>query len=48
MDAALKHDDVLDLMTELRAQENNPEDDARIGRLKTRDDACALLLKVSA
>lgn len=45
MDAALQDDALLDLVSELRAQENNPEDDARIGRLKTRDDACALLLK---
>lgn len=46
MDAALKQEDLLDLIQDLRAQETNPQDDARIGRLKTRDDACALLLKV--
>jgi len=45
MDAALKDEDLLDLMGELRAQETNPDDDARLGRLKMRDDACALLLR---
>jgi hypothetical protein len=33
------------LMAELRAQEASPEDDARIGRFKTSDDATALLLE---
>jgi hypothetical protein len=33
------------LLTELRAQEASPEDDARIGRFKTSDDATALLLE---
>jgi len=46
MDAALEDDALLDLVGELRAQETNPEDDVRIGRLKTSDDACALLLRV--
>lgn len=45
MDAAMKDEDLLDLMGELRAQETNPDDDARLGRLKMRDDACALLLR---
>lgn len=34
------------LMTELRGMEAEPEDDARIGRIKTSDDATALLLEV--
>lgn len=46
MDAALKDDALLDLVGELRAQETNPDDDVRLGRLKTSDDACALLLRV--
>jgi hypothetical protein len=33
------------LLAELRAQEASPEDDARIGRFKTSDDATALLLE---
>lgn len=33
------------LLSELRAQEASPEDDARIGRFKTSDDATALLLE---
>jgi alpha-beta hydrolase superfamily lysophospholipase len=33
------------LMTDLRAQEASPEDDAKIGRFKTSDDATALLLE---
>ncbi len=33
------------LLSELRAQEVSPEDDARIGRFKTSDDATALLLE---
>ena len=34
------------LMQELRALEANPEDDAKVGRFKTSDDATALLLEV--
>jgi hypothetical protein len=33
------------LLSELRAQEASPEDDAKIGRFKTSDDATALLLE---
>jgi hypothetical protein len=33
------------LLSELRAQEASPADDARIGRFKTSDDATALLLE---
>jgi hypothetical protein len=33
------------LLAELRAQEASPEDDAKIGRFKTSDDATALLLE---
>jgi hypothetical protein len=35
-----------DLMRELRDMESSPEDDARIGRFKTSDDATALLIEV--
>jgi len=34
------------LMAELRGMEASPEDDARIGRFKTSDDATALLIEV--
>ncbi|HEV7694615.1 MAG TPA: protein phosphatase 2C domain-containing protein [Hyphomonadaceae bacterium] len=34
------------LMQELRGLESNPEDDAKVGRFKTSDDATALLLEV--
>ena len=34
------------LMNELRALESNPEDDVKIGRFKTSDDATALLIEV--
>jgi hypothetical protein len=34
------------LMNELRGMEASPEDDAKIGRFKTSDDATALLLEV--
>lgn len=34
------------LLSELRAQEASPEDDAKIGRFKTSDDATALLLEI--
>jgi hypothetical protein len=34
------------LMRELRDMEASPEDDAKIGRFKTSDDATALLLEV--
>jgi hypothetical protein len=33
------------LMRELREMEASPEDDARIGRFKTSDDATALLVE---
>lgn len=35
-----------ELMRELRGMESSPEDDAKIGRFKTSDDATALLLEV--
>ena len=35
-----------ELMRELRDMESSPEDDAKIGRFKTSDDATALLLEV--
>jgi hypothetical protein len=34
------------LLAELRAQEASPEDDAKIGRFKTSDDATALLIEI--
>jgi Protein phosphatase 2C len=34
------------LMSELRGMESSPEDDAKIGRFKTSDDATALLIEV--
>ena len=34
------------LMSELRGMEASPEDDAKIGRFKTSDDATALLIEV--
>ena len=34
------------LMQELRGLESNPADDAKLGRIKTSDDATALLLEV--
>lgn len=47
MDRALEDDSLPDLAAQLRAAEQNPEDDARIGRLKTSDDACAVLVEIS-
>ena len=35
-----------ELMRELRSLEASPEDDAKIGRFKTSDDATALLLEI--
>ncbi|GJL96324.1 MAG: hypothetical protein DHS20C06_01410 [Hyphobacterium sp.] len=47
MDRAIEEDSLPDLAAQLRAAEQNPEDDARIGRLKTSDDACAVLMEIS-
>jgi serine/threonine protein phosphatase PrpC len=47
MDRALEDDALPDLIAQLRASEQNPEDDIRLGRLKTSDDACAVLVEIS-
>ena len=47
MDRALEGDALPDLTVQLRAAEQNPEDDVRMGRLKTSDDACAVLVEIS-
>lgn len=47
MDRALEDDALPELMAQLRAAEQNPEDDVRMGRLKTLDDACAVLVEIS-
>jgi len=47
MTRAMEEDSLPDLAAQLRAAEQNPEDDARIGRLKTSDDACAVLVEIS-
>ena len=46
MDRALEEDGLLALIRDLRNAERNPEDDVKIGRLKTKDDATALLVRV--
>lgn len=46
MDRALEEDGLLSLINDLRNAERNPEDDVKIGRLKTKDDATALLVRV--
>lgn len=46
MARALEDDGLLSLVNDLRQAERNPEDDAKIGRLKTKDDATALLVRV--
>lgn len=46
MDRALEEDGLLALIRDLRDAERNPEDDVKIGRLKTKDDATALLVRV--
>ncbi len=46
MDRALEGDALPELTAQLRAAEQDPADDARIGRLKTRDDACAVLVEI--
>lgn len=45
IDAVLEHG-LGALMRELREMEASPEDDAKIGRFKTSDDATALLIEV--
>jgi serine/threonine protein phosphatase PrpC len=47
MTRAIEDDALPALTAQLRAAEKNPEDDARIGRLKTSDDACAVLVEIS-
>ena len=47
MTAARDEDGLSRLAAELRQREQNPEDDAAMGRLKTSDDACALLVAIS-
>ncbi|MEN0653265.1 MULTISPECIES: hypothetical protein [Hyphobacterium] len=46
MDRAIEEDGLLSLVRDLRNAERNPDDDAKIGRLKTKDDATALLVRV--
>lgn len=46
MDRAMEEDGLLSLIRDLRNAERNPEDDVKIGRLKTKDDATALLVRV--
>ncbi|WP_421790346.1 hypothetical protein [Hyphobacterium sp.] len=46
LDAALEPDGLADLIADLRNREQNPEEDAAMGRLKTSDDACALLVEI--
>jgi serine/threonine protein phosphatase PrpC len=47
MARAIEPDSLPELAAELRAAERNPEDDVRLGRLKTSDDASALLVEIS-
>jgi hypothetical protein len=47
MAAACEDDGLPRLAGELRAREQNPEDDAAMGRLKTSDDACALMVEIN-
>lgn len=47
MARAMEEDSLPDLAAQLRGAEQNPEDDVRIGRLKTSDDACAVLVEIS-
>ena len=47
MARAIEDDNLPELAAQLRAAEQNPEDDVRIGRLKTSDDACAVLVEIS-
>ena len=47
MARAVEPDALPALAAELRAAERNPEDDVRLGRLKTSDDASALLVEIS-
>lgn len=46
LEAALEPDGLSDLIAELRSREQNPAEDAIMGRLKTSDDACALLVEI--
>ncbi|WP_421788144.1 hypothetical protein [Hyphobacterium sp.] len=45
--AASEDDGLPKLAAELRGREQNPGEDAAMGRLKTTDDACALLVEIS-
>ncbi|MEE2525894.1 hypothetical protein V0U79_05915 [Hyphobacterium sp. HN65] len=47
MAEACEPDGLPALANALRARERNPEDDAAMGRLKTSDDACAVLVEIS-
>lgn len=46
MDRAIEEDSLPALAAELRNAERNPEDDVRLGRLKTSDDACAVIVEI--
>jgi len=47
MARAIEDHNLPELAAQLRAAEQNPEDDVSIGRLKTSDDACAVLVEIS-